>query len=101
MTEPVLLPDVTVVVHPYLSGWRWAVMVGGRGPADLDYCAGAGHCQTEPLASVEGECSGSTAAKALRMLGVPVRYGYMRLGYDPLPADAMDRPLGEWRGEEE
>lgn len=101
MTQPVVLHEVTVVVHPYRAGWRWAVMVGGRGPADLDYCAGAGFCPSEQEASVGGEEVGSVATKALRMLGVAARYGYLRLGYDPLPADADQRPLGVWRGEGE
>lgn len=107
-SSPPLVPEVTVVVHPvdttvhptYPQGWRWAVMVGGRPPADLDFCAGAGLCPTEPLASQDGETAGSTAVKALRMLGVPARYSYLRLGYDPIPAEADQRPLATWYGEE-
>lgn len=109
MTQPDLVPEVTVVVHPvdtavhptYPEGWRWAVMVGGAGPTDLNYCAAAGHCPTETEAAFYGEQCGSTAVKALRMLGVPARYGYLRLGYDPIPAEADDRPLAVWRGEDE
>lgn len=103
-----LVPEVTVVVHPvdttahptYPQGWRWAVQVGGGRPDDLDRCAGAGHADTETEASVIGEQAGSTAVKALRMLGVPVRYGVLRLGYDPIPPEADHRPLAVWHGEE-
>lgn len=103
-----LVPEVTVVVHPvdtaahptYPAGWRWAVQVGGTGPADLERCAGAGHCPTESEAAFYGEQCGSTAVKALRVLGVPARYGVLRLGYDPIPAEADDRPLAVWHGED-
>jgi hypothetical protein len=95
-----LVPEVTVVVHPWQGQWRWAVQVGGVPPGDLEHCAGSGILPDEPTASYHGEQAGSTAVKALRALGVPARYGYLRLGYDPLPADAGDRPLGVWRGED-
>lgn len=106
---PVLLAEITAVVHPvdttahptYPAGWRWAVMVGGRPPADLDHCAGAGHQPTETAASVAAEEAASVAAKALRLLGVPARYAYQRLGYDPIPAEADQRPLGVWHGGQE
>lgn len=102
-----LLPDVAVVVHPvdtdthptYPAGWRWAVHVGGRGPTDLDYCVQAGHAATEQDASFAGEQVGAACAKALRLFGCPARYGYLRLGYDPIPAEADERPIGVWRGE--
>jgi hypothetical protein len=94
-----LVPEVTAVVHPYGDGWRWAVMVGGVPPSDLKHCAGAGFHKQEAEASQAAEEAASTATKALRMLGVPTRYGYLRLGYDPLPADAADQPIGVWRGE--
>lgn len=105
---PPLVPEVTVVVHPidrdahptYPAGWRWAVMVGGRPPTDLDFCVLAGHAVSETLASVEGEAVGAAATKALRIFGVPARYGYLRLGYDPIPASADERPLGVWHGRE-
>lgn len=101
-----LLPEVTVVVHPidpsahptYPPGWRWAVQVGGGSPADLDRCVGAGHAPTEPAASVAGETAGSTAVKALRLLGVPAQYGFLRLGYDPIPPEADGQPMGVWQG---
>jgi hypothetical protein len=103
-----LAPEVTVVVHPvdtamhptYPSGWRWAVMVGGRPPTDLDCCVNAGHCPTEGEAAVAGEQNGASATKALRLLGVPARYGVLRLSYDPIPAEADDRPLATWDGQE-
>ena len=104
-----LFPDVRVVVHPidpathpsYPPGWRWAVQVGGGRIDDLDRCVGAGHCPSETEASVAGEQAGSVATKALRLLGIPARYGVLRLGYDPIPAEADDRPIGVWRGEEQ
>jgi hypothetical protein len=104
-----LTPDVTVVVHPvdttvhstYPEGYRWAVMVGGVSPTVLEYCANAGHCPTVVEAAFTGEQCGSAAAKALRMLGVPARYGVLTLGYDPIPAEADELPLAVWRGEEE
>jgi hypothetical protein len=106
---PVLVPEVTVVIHPIdvgvhptiPAGYRWAVMVGGVAPSNLDYCAGAGHAADESTAAVEGESHGSTVCKALRLMGAPARYGVLRLGYDPIPAEADHRPLGVWRGEEE
>lgn len=104
---PVLIPEVTVVVHPvdttvhptYPEGWRWAVMVGGVSPADLDHCANAGMCTEEREAAMVGEMCGAAATKALRMLGMPARYSFRRLGYDPIPAEADHRPLGVWNGE--
>jgi hypothetical protein len=106
-SERFLTPEVTVVVHPIDTavhpsnppGWRWAVMVGGAPPAQLDFCAGAGWSADASSASVDGETAGSTATKALRMLGVPVRYAFLRLGYDPIPASADERPLAIWHGE--
>jgi hypothetical protein len=103
-----LVPEVTVVVHPidltqhpsYPPGWRWAVMVGGRPPTDLDFCVNAGHCMTEGEASLVGEQNGASATKALRLLGVPARYGFLRLDHDPIPAEADERPLAVWRGED-
>jgi hypothetical protein len=104
-----LVPELTVVIHPvdttvhpsYPEGYRWAVMVGGVPPTDLDHCANAGHCPTEVEAAFYGEQCGAAAVKALRMLGVPARYGVLTLAYDPIPAEADQRPLAEWRGEEE
>lgn len=106
--DDVPLPEVTVVVHPIdtdvhpscQDGWRWAVQVGGGRPDNLGRCCGAGHCTTESEASVMGELAGSTATKALRLLGVPARYAYLRLGYDPIPAEADDRPMGTWHGQQ-
>lgn len=89
-----LTPLVVVVVHAIDTdahpsqppGWRWAVMVGGRPPADLDWCANAGWCPTEQEAWLEGETCGATACRALRMLGVPAAYDRSRLDHDPIPA---------------
>jgi hypothetical protein len=74
-------------------------MVGGRPPTDLDRCVNAGWAPTEGEAAVAGEQNGASAAKALRLLGVPARYGFLKLGYDPLPAEADERPLAVWDGE--
>lgn len=101
-----LTPDVCVVVHPidreqhptYPPGWRWAVMVGARPPADLDYCVNAGHATTEAEALLVGEQNGASATKALRLLGVPVRYSVMNLAWDPIPASADERPNEVWKG---
>jgi hypothetical protein len=107
MDDPVIVaPEVAVIVHPidpeahptYPPGWRWAVHVGGRPPADLDYCVQAGSAESEPEASAAGEMVGAAVAKGLRILGIPARYGYIRLGYDPLPSSADDRPLSVWYG---
>lgn len=105
----ILAPEVVVVVHPidqeahptYPPGYRWAVMVGGRPPTELDYCVNAGVERTESGASVVGESHGAAATKALRILGVPARYAYTRLGYDPIPPEGDQYPMGIWRGEEE
>lgn len=104
-TGPVLVPEVVVVIHPidmnahptYQPGFRWAVMIGGRPPTDLDYCVQAGSESTETLASVIGEMCGAAATKALRLFGCPARYAVHRLGYDPIPAEADERPLAMWR----
>lgn len=104
-----LVPEVAVVVHPvdravhptYPDGWRWAVQVGGGPPNDLDRCVGAGHCLSETAASAAGEEVGSAVTKALRTFGVQVRYSYQRLGWDPIPAEADERPIGIWHGENE
>lgn len=96
-----LVPEVTVVVHPRPSGsWRWAVMVGGRPPTDLDCCVQASEVASEGEASLLGEQVGAATVKALRLMGVPARYGYLRLGYDPLPADAYEQPFGVWHGKD-
>lgn len=105
MTDPVLIPEVTVVLHPvdttvhpsYPEGWRWAIHVGGRGPADTDSCVGALMHSDRQEAGMVGEQAGAAVAKALRMFGIAARYGVLRLDYDPLPAEADERPLGVWR----
>lgn len=93
-----ITPSVVVVVHRIdpdahpttPPGWRWAVHVGGRPPADLNYCAGAGWAPTEQQAWLDGEQAGSTACRAARMLGVPADYRLLPLDYDPIPA-GVDR----------
>lgn len=96
-----LIPMVEVLVHPidqaehptYQAGYRWAVMVGGVPVHDLDYCASAGHAEDLNQACVDGETVGAAAARALRMLGIPVCYSFRRLDWDPIPASADNRPL--------
>lgn len=106
--KPIITPDVIVIVHPvdqarhptYPPGYRWAIQVGGQPPADLHYCAQAGHEPTIEAAMIAGESHGAAVVKALRMLGVPARYGLYRLGWDPIPAEGDEYPLAIWRGEE-
>ncbi len=96
-----LTPKVTVVVHPIdtavhvetPAGFRWAVMVGGRPPGDLDYCAHAGWCPTEAEALFEGESHGAVATRAARMFGVAAEYAVLVLDHDPIPRVADFRPL--------
>jgi hypothetical protein len=102
------MDEVTVVVHrintdvhPGQHGWRWAVMIGGAQPADIDLCVGAGQQDDEPSASNVGEIVGAAVTQALRHFGHEARYTYMRMGYDPIPAAADHRPLSIWRGEDE
>lgn len=97
----ILIPAVLVVAHPinlqehpiYQPGYRWAVMVGGVGPADLDYCVGAGAAPDLQTALVVGESHGAAACKSLRILGVNASYSVQSLDYDPIPAECDNRPL--------
>ena len=97
---PALLLEITVVVHPVNTdlhdlppGWRWAVMVGGRPPADLDHCVQAGHDPEKPAALVAGESHGVACVQAFRRLGSPARYAVLQLDWDPLPPDAGQHPI--------
>jgi hypothetical protein len=91
LTPPI--PSITVVVHPIdrekhpdiPEGYRWAVMVGGRPPREVEWCANAGWCPTKGEAAFEGEMVGAGACRAARMLGVPADYGVLYLEYDPIP----------------
>lgn len=102
---PVLVAEIAVVVHPVdttihpaiPAGYRWAVMVGGRPPADLAYCVQAGHDPVLEQAMVAGEMVGAACAQALRKLGTPARYAVKRLDWDPLPAAADGYPIAEFR----
>jgi hypothetical protein len=104
MSQPLLTPEVAVVVHPLAAeahlgdrgGWRWAVHVGGQSPSDLQYCANAGRATTRQMAALIGESHGAAACKALRILGLPAAYrGVVWLDADPIPA-GVDQPLGTW-----
>lgn len=96
-----LVPEVTVVIHPinteahptYPAGYRWAVHVGGGPFHDLSRCVNAGHETSEPMAGVAGESHGVAVAKALRIMGIPAKYSVTRLEWDPIPAEADNRPL--------
>lgn len=98
-------PCVVVVVHPvnvvghptYPKGYRWAVMFGSRQPSDLRYCMGAGHARSLSEASVVGESHGSAVCKSVRLCGMPATYSFVSLDFDPIPAEADNIPLGEWR----
>jgi hypothetical protein len=101
MTTPNLDLCVVVIVHPvdvsahptYPPGYRWAVMVGGRQPADLDRCVGAGHAPSQLEAATIGESHGSSACLALRMFGINAEYALKGLDFDPIPSEADHRPL--------
>lgn len=106
---PLLTPEVVVYLHPIDAdahpstggGWRWAVHVGGQGPSDVRYCANAGRAVNRQQGALIGESHGAAAAKALRILGVPVVYrGVVDLDHDPIPRD-YDQPVGVWRGHQQ
>jgi hypothetical protein len=98
---PTLVHQVTVTVHPidpnvhpsYPPGWRWSVTVGGMPINDLDYCVGAGHEHTKGDAAVTGETVGAAVTLALRKFGVNAGYQVIHMDWDPIPAEADDRPL--------
>lgn len=100
----ILIRQVTVVVHPidcdvhptYPPGFRWAVMVGGVGPAELEFCVNAGHDRTADGAAVTGESHGVAVVRGLRIMNVTAKYAVMRLDYDPIPAEADNVPLVRW-----
>lgn len=102
-----LLCQVTVTVHPidaaihpsYPTGWRWGVTVGGQPINDLDYCIGAGHEDTETRAAIQGEMVGAAATLALRHYGLMPKYAFQRLDWDPIPAEADNRPVLKFGGE--
>jgi hypothetical protein len=88
-----LTPQVTLVVHPVdtqahptvPTGWRWAVVVGGRPPSDVKHTANAGWAPDERTALLEGEQNAATAVRALRLFGVAVTAGTLTLDHDPIP----------------
>lgn len=90
----VLLPEVTLFVHPIDTlrhptsppGWRWAVHAGGGPPGDLRRCTNAGWCPDEKAALGEGEQNAATAVQAVRVFGVPAALRVLRLQSDPIPA---------------
>lgn len=100
-----LPPMVDVYVHPinsiahpsYAARFRWAVMIGGAAPHELNRCANAGGTETHQEACVTGEAVGAAVALALRAYGVNVRYRCIQLTFDPMPAAADDYPLVKLR----
>jgi hypothetical protein len=94
-------PQVDVYIHPidtvkhpsYQAKFRWAVMIGGAPPDDLDRCMNAGGCETLAEASMVGEAVGSAVTIALRAFGIDAKYRVVNIPFDPIPASADDRPL--------
>jgi hypothetical protein len=90
-----LTPTVQVYVHPIDTarhpsippGWRWAVHVGGRPPADLRCCVNAGWEPDRSNALLAGEQVGVAVTKAFAMCGLHPAYTVHELGHDPTPAD--------------
>jgi len=104
LSPDVLIPGVTLVVHPIdveahptvPDGWRWAVMAGaGTPPAATRFCCNAGWCPTLDEALVEGEMVAAAAVKALRLFGIGATYSLLRLDRDPIPAgeDRLGTPV--------
>lgn len=97
----IIVPQVTVVVHPVNCdvhplcppGFRWAVMVGGVGPTELKFCVNAGHDRAAGMAAIIGESHGVAVVKGLHIMGIRVKYTVLHLDYDPIPAEADNLPL--------
>jgi hypothetical protein len=85
-----VIHPINTEAHPTVPpGFRWAVMVGDADPGDTGRCANAGWCPTSGEAQAEGDQNAATAARAMQLLGVDVRYaGVVRLASDPIPPDA-------------
>jgi hypothetical protein len=82
----VYVHEIDTAAHPTIvPGWRWAVMVGGRPPHDLDFCANSGWAPDRKTALIDGEQVGVAAARAARMFGVPCDYKVAVIGHDPIP----------------
>lgn len=94
LVDRILVPRITVYVHridvgkhpTWGTGYRWAVHGGGIPPNDILGCLHAGKEGTLMLAKAAGEACGVTAAKALRMFGVPAEILLEILDHDPLSA---------------
>jgi len=81
--------EINTVAHPATPpGWRWAVHIGGRGPADLDYCVNAGWGPDQQVAALTGEAVAVAAFKALRLCGLTPTSQTQVLDHDPIPAGA-------------
>ena len=85
---------VTVFVHAIDTAahpgtppgyWRWAIHIG-QTPADLAECVNAGGEPTAQEAHLAGEMVGVAVAKALELVGHPVRYRVVELPHDPIPS---------------
>lgn len=84
----VIIHPIDTAAHPTVPpGYRWALMLGGGNPADLDRCANAHWAPTREGAEMEGDRNGASATRALQMVGFPARYaGVQHLDHDPIPA---------------
>jgi hypothetical protein len=85
-----VIHPIDTAAHPTVPpGFRWAVMVGDADPADTARCANAGWCPGASEAQAEGDQNAATAARAMQLLGIDVRYaGIHRLASDPIPPGA-------------
>jgi hypothetical protein len=93
----VYIHPISKVTHPtYSASFRWAVMIGGAPPQSLNQCVNAGGCDTYNEASVMGEAVGAAVALALRAYGLDVKYRMIDIPFDPMPAQADDRPLAKF-----
>lgn len=95
--QPVMLaPEVALVVHEIDTSvhpafgpgvWRWAVHVGGRPPAEVDYCVQAGGERSRGQAIDVGDQVAAAVTQALRIFGVPAGPPrLLLLDHDPIPA---------------
>jgi hypothetical protein len=85
-----VIHPIDTAAHPTVApGFRWVVMLGDVDPADTAWCANAGWCPTVGEAQAEGDQNAATAARAMQLLGIDVRYaGIHRLASDPIPPGA-------------
>lgn len=86
----VIVHPIDTAAHPSVPpGWRWAVYMGAGNYSDLERCLNAGWQTSPTSAAVDGEACAATAVRALRLAGLPANLESLRLGFDPIPADAQ------------